>query len=154
MIQPGGTPGTAFTKSATTRFNNTQRNAARATMPHNLAAQQSLKNSLSKKNTSGQPPVGTAPAPSSPAMPQVPTGGATEFSDPDFDPAAFAPSPEGVLDELVGSIRTEQFMESPRVKDAVEAVRFKNIMNANNPRYRPDNRNLFQQVVSRMGMDR
>lgn len=157
MINPGGTPGTAFNKSAATRFNNGQINAARATMPHNAAAQASLRNQYSKKNSTGEPPVGTRPNPNplqglEPQTPvQVPTGGPSSMGvqDTEFDPAVFM---EEAVSTMVGQIRQEQLMESPRVKDAMTAIRFKNIMNSENPNYNPDPRSLFEQVVSRIGL--
>lgn len=152
MINPGG----SVTKSAATRLNNSQVSAAQATMPFNAAAQQSLRNTYSKQNKSG-PPVGPKPNPSTlPGLEpqqqvQVPTGGpqGPESMAEGFDPAVFA---EQQLDQIVGEIRTQQFTESPRVKDAMESIRFRNLMNADNPRYIKDPRPLFEQVVSKIGM--
>lgn len=157
MINPGGNPSVLFNKSATTRMNNNQVSAARATMPFNQAAQQSLRNQYSKKNL-GQPSVGSSnqqvQLPNQP-NPQVsmPTGGpqAPMQAAENFDPGVFA---EEALDTLVGDIRTKQFLESPRVKDAMEAIRFKNMMNRDNSRYIPDSRPIFEQVIDRIGFNR
>jgi hypothetical protein len=158
MINPGGSPGTSFNKSATTRFNNNQINAARALMPFNKAAQDSLRNQTSSANPSG-PPVGTQnndPAqllsglePPAQGPVGVPTGGPQlpVEQTQEFDPEVFR---ENMLDELVGTIRTQKFLNSPRVKDAVASVRLKNFFNHNNPERIPDNRNLITQVLSRL----
>lgn len=157
-----------FTKSAMTRANNNEVQARQATMPHNQMAQRALRKQFSKKNKGGDPPVGQQrnnileQVPSvQPVRNPVPTGGpqgasppvrgsqSPDFSGEGFDPAVFA---QQSLDAIVGDIRTEQFMESPRVKDAMTSLRFKNIMNSNNSSHIPDSRNLFQQVVDRIGM--
>ena len=158
MINPGGSPGTAFTKSATTRFNNSQVKAAQASMPFNQAAQQSL-----RKQTGGSNPSGPAVAPTynpndllgggAPQAPQpvnLPTGGAglPPAAAEGFDPAVFQ---EQQANEILGSIRAQEFMNSPRVKDAASSVRLKNFLNNTNPDRRPDSRNLLQQVLSRIG---
>lgn len=158
MITPGGSPGTAFTKSATTRFNNSQIQAAKGTMPHNPAAQASLRKQSSGSNPSGVPVSPTfdpkvlqgGGAPQAPQPVNLPTGGAGLPPDAaeGFDPAVFQ---EQKLNELVGSIRTQEFMNSPRVKDAASSVRLKNFMNNTNPMRKPDTRNLLQQVLSRIG---
>lgn len=159
MINPGGNPSVLFNKSAATRMNNTQVNAARMTMPFNQAAQQSLRNQYSKKNP-GQPPVGNANSNQQVQLPNqpnqqvsMPTGGpqAPAQAAENFDPAVFA---EEALNTLVGDIRFKQFLESPRVKDAMEAIRFKNQMNQDNPRYIPDTRPVFDQVIDRIGFER
>lgn len=156
MLNPGGSPGTTFNKSATTRFNNSQITAARGQMVGNRMAQQALRNQYSKKNPGA--PVGgnqssQAVLPQQPVgNVQLPTGGPqmSEQAAQDFDPSVFA---DELINNLVGEIRTEQFLESPRVKDAMTSIRLKNIMNSDNPRYRKDPRPLFQQVVSKIGMD-
>ena len=157
MINPGGSPGTAFSKSATTRFNNSQIKAQQASMPHNAAAQQALRKQYSG-STPGGPPVGPTANPNelvSSMVPQgggeaeIPTGGPQMPLDEGFDPAVFK---ENMLDELVGNVRTQQFINSPRVKDAVTSVRLKNFLNSTNPDRVPDSRNLLSQVLSRMKM--
>lgn len=160
MITPGGSPGTAFSKSATTRFNNNQIAAQQRSMPFNVAAQASL-----RKQTSASKPSGPAAAPTQnpnelqlqggPLGPQqvnLPTGGPAlpQEAAEGFDPAVFQ---EQALDTLVGSIRTQEFINSPRVKDAASSVRIKNFFNATNPDKRPDPRTLFQQVLNRIGVE-
>lgn len=150
---------TPLDPGAVTRMANVQKQAARQTMPFNQAAQASLRHQV--KGTSAPrtgPPVVTQPqnatlAPQAPGSVTVPTGGpqAPQEMAAGFDPAIFA---EQALDQIVGEVRTQQFMESPRVKDAMESIRLKNLMNADNPRYVKDTRPLFQQLVSKMGMDR
>lgn len=158
MITPGGSVGTAFTKSATTRFNNNQVNAAKGAMPFNQAAQQSLRKQTSGSNPSGAPVAPTfdvkqlqgGGAPQAPQQAVLPTGGAGLPPDAaeGFDPAVFQ---EQQLNEIVGSIRTQEFFNSPRVKDAASSVRLKNFFNNTNPERKPDPRNLLQQVLGRIG---
>lgn len=165
MINPGGSVGVTFNRSAATRMNNNLVNGARATLPGpgNQAAQQSLRNQYSKKNP-GAPvgpnvnqPVKQMQAPMQASMQQpmeLPTGGpqappemgnGMEAADALLDPMA-------QMEQLIEEVKQKQFEESPRVKDAMEAIRFKNLMNAENPRYQPDSRSLFEQVVARIGM--
>lgn len=158
MILPGGTPGTAFTKSATTRFNNGQINAQRLAMPHNAAAQASLRKQTSKSTPNGAPVTPAPPnanellAPGGPMGPeqvQMPTGGpgmAPEAGQ-DFDPAVFQ---EELANTVVGTIRTQKFINSPRVKDAAASVRLKNFFNNTNPNAISDKRTLFEQVLDRI----
>ena len=158
MITPGGSVGTAFTKSATTRFNNNQVKAAQGTMPHNAAAQASLRKQSSGSNPRGNPVSPTQNpndllAPGGPMGPQqanLPTGGAglPPEAGEGFDPAVFQ---EQQINELVGSIRAQEFINSPRVKDAASSVRLKNFLNNTNPDRKPDSRNLLQQVLGRIG---
>jgi hypothetical protein len=146
MITPGGSPGTSFNQGAMTRFNNGELNAQRAAMPLNLAAQMTLRNQTSASHPSGPPVVNNpvqqltapqAPVASPPVMPQSPV-----------------PSPEAVqnnvLNQIVGSIRTQQFMNSPRVKDSQQAVRLKAFFNEGNIDAKPDTRSFFDKVVSRV----
>lgn len=159
MINPGGSPGVAFSKSATTRFNNNQIEAQQRAMPFNQAAQQSLRKQSSASNPSGPP--ASVPRNSNelqgvggllgPQQAPLPTGGpvmAPEAAQ-GFDPAVFQ---EQALDELVGSIRTQEFINSPRVKDAATSVRLKNFFNNSNPDRRPDSRTLLEQVLNRIGV--
>lgn len=149
MINPGGSPGTSFSKSATTRFNNSQINAARATMPFNKAAQQALRSQSSSAKPGG-PPVGQVLNTIAPPVAEVdlPTGG-PQLPEPveSFDPAVFQ---EEKINEVVGTIRTQQFLNSPRVKDAATSVRLKNYFNSTNQSRVPDPRNLLEQVISRL----
>ena len=150
MLNPGGQPNVSFNKSAMSRFNNSQRNASRATMVGNPAAQQSIKNQTSKvastKAGAIQPQQAslTQPAP-------LPTGGPAlpVESAQGFDPAVFM---EQQINNFVGKVKLENFLQSPRVKDAMESIRLKNIMNADNPRYRKSLKPLFDQVVDKIGM--
>lgn len=160
MINPGGSPGTAFTKSATTRFNNNQVSAAQGSMPLNALAQQSLRKQTSQSKPNGAPLSLTQNpnellgglGPMSPQPSQLPTGGPGLAPDAaqGFDPAVFQ---ESLLDNLVGTIRTQEFINSPRVKDAAQSVRLKNFFNNTNPNKTPDSRNLLQQVLDRTGMN-
>lgn len=154
MLNPGGNVSTVFQKSAATRMNNNVVNGARATMPLNQMAQQSLRMAHNKKNPN--PPVGPTAnnplqglEPSSPV--QVPTGGPrlSEELGQDFDPSVFY---ENQLKQIIDDVKTEQFIQSPRVKDAMESVRFKNLMNQGKPNYQPDSRSLFRQVAAKIGM--
>lgn len=158
MINPqAGT----FTKSAMTRANNSKINAARATMVGNPAAQASLINQRSG-GTPGGPPVGSSnpapPAPpTAPAMPSVPPVGTVPGSTvdaaptPTFDPEAFK---RDTLSRLLGEIRTEHFLKSAPVKDAMETIRLKNAFNHANPNRVQDSRTLLEQVVTRAKLDR
>ena len=155
MINPGGSPSVKFSKSAATRMNNNQTNAQRATMPLNQAAQNSFRNQYSGGNASG-PPVGPTSATSTlqglePSQQQIqlPTGG-PQLPEPmreGFDPAVFM---ENKLNEIVGNVRTQHFVESPEVKDAMTNIRIKNFMNSSNPNYSPDSRPLFELVIARI----
>jgi hypothetical protein len=153
MINPGSTVGTAFNKSAMTRFNNTKSQAARMAMPHNQAAQAALRKQTSKSKPGG-PPAGS-PDPGQllqglePPQPvALPTGGPQMPLEQtaDFDPEVFK---DELLNEVVGSIRQQQFIESPQVKDAATSVRLKNWFNGGDPARVEDPRNLLQQVISR-----
>ena len=159
MITPGGSVGTAFTKSATTRFNNSQVKAAQASMPLNPAAQASLRKQTSGSNPSGpavtvtQDPNAFLPPAMRPPAQQanLPTGGAglPPEAAQGFDPAVFQ---EQMLDQIVGSVRAQDFINSPRVKDAASSVRLKNFLNNTNTERKPDSRNLLQQVLGRIGV--
>ena len=142
----------SFNQSAATRFANTRVDAKRHTMLMNPAAQQSLRKQVGSSNISThRPPVGLHLQPEvDSSQVEVPTGGpqAPAYMAEGFDPKVFA---EEALDTLVGQIRMEKFMESPRVKDAMESIRLTNIMNADNPNYVRDPRSLFEQVVTKIG---
>lgn len=153
MINPGSTVGTAFNKSAMTRFNNTKAQAAQMAMPHNQAAQAAIRKTYSK-STPGGPPAGN-PDPGQllqglePQQPvALPTGGPQMPLDQSagFDPEVFK---QDVLNEVVGQVRQQQFLESPQVKDAATSVRLKNWFNGGDPARVEDPRNLLQQVISR-----
>lgn len=160
MLEPGGTPGTAFTKSAATRFNNNQIKAAQGSMPLNAAAQASLRKQSGASHPSGQALSTTRNTNDlqgssgllAPQQVNLPTGvsGLPPDAAQGFDPAVFQ---EQKLNEIVGTIRAEEFINSPRVKDAASSVRLKNFFNNTNPNRRNDPRNLFQQVLSRIGGD-
>lgn len=155
MIDPqAGT----FTKSAMTRANNSKINARRATMVGNSAAQASLINQRSG-GTPGGPPVGQTnqPAPTAPMMPNlppvgnVPAVGPTAAPTPTFDPEAFK---RDTLSRVLGEIRTQHFLNSAPVKDAMETIRLKNAFNHANPNRVQDSRTLLEQVVNRARLDR
>lgn len=157
MINPGGTPGTSFSKSATTRFNNSQLNGARAAMPFNVAAQQSLRNQSSGATPSG-PPVGPKQNPNDLIMPfapegapaPLPTGGpALPVEQPKYNPLEFR---DKTIDKILEEFRQEKFINSPRVKDAATSVRLKNFFNNSNPDRMPDSRNMLDRVLARMGL--
>lgn len=158
MINPGGTPGTAFSQSAQTRFNNNQVNAARSSMPFNMAAQQSLRNQSSLSNPSG-PPVGnsggspqqslsslelpmTEPAELPTGGPQMPVEAAQGF-----DPSVFI---EQTLDNVVGQVTADRFFQSPQVKDALTRIKLKNMLNVDNPNSIPDQRTTWQRVMQQV----
>lgn len=158
MINPGSTYGTMFAKSAMTRFNNTKAQAARMAMPHNQAAQAAIRKQTSKSTPGGPPAVAGSPDPGQllpgfePQQPvALPTGGPQMPLDQsaDFDPEVFK---QDVLNEVVGQVRQQQFLESPQVKDAATSVRLKNWFNRGDPARVEDSRNLLQQVISRTGL--
>lgn len=150
MINPGGSPGTSFSKSAQTRFNNNQINGQRATMPFNQAAQQSLRNMKSGGNPGG-PPVGpqvqVQPAGNMQVQNQ-PVGNPVGNPQPYEDPATIQ---ENIVSELISNIKREQFINSPQVKDAMTSIRLRNIFNATNPDAAPDNRDLLTRIKGRIG---
>lgn len=160
MIEPGGTPGTSFAKSAQTRFNNNQINAARASMPFNPTAQSSLRNMKSTGNAAG-PPVGpkqdfsqliSPPQVQNQPVVNGPSGGQAPLA-PVQQPNQIDPSTERqkLADDLVRQVRQEQFINSPQVKDAMTSIRLRNIFNASNPNAMPDNRDLMTRVKARIG---
>lgn len=151
MINPGGSPGTSFSRSAMTRFNNNQIRAQQASMVGNPAAQASLRKQTSKSTPAGQP-VGNAVLPQPQAPISVPTGGPQlpVEQTAEFDPAVFQ---ESLLDQVVNEVRTQGFVNSPRVKDAVTTVTLKNFFNATNPQAMPDTRSLFKKILSRLNME-
>lgn len=149
MINPGSTPGTSFSKSAQTRFNNNQINAARAAMPFNPAAQSSLRN-MSSTGKAGGPPVGRSSESVLPAP-------APTINGPSVPQAPLIPEPQPVeahrnlADDLVKQVRQEQFINSPQVKDAMTSIRLRNLFNASNPNAMPDNRDLMTRIKARIG---
>lgn len=150
MINPGGSPGTSFSKSAQTRFNNNQINGQRATMPFNLAAQQSLRN-MKSGGTPGGPPVG-------PEFQVQPAGNMQVQNQPvgnQIGPAPVEADPttiqENFISQLISNIKREQFINSPQVKDAMTSIRLRNIFNATNPDAAPDNRDLLTRIKGRIG---
>lgn len=152
MIEPGGASSVLHAPAAVTRMNNNLVNAARLSMPFNAAAQASLRNQTSSSHPSG-PPVGptgnvSAIQPQPVGQVALPTGGPVGPPQPDFDPEVFK---ENLLDTVVGEVRTQNFMNSARVKDAATSVRLKNVFNATNDQKMPDDRNLLEQVINRMG---
>ncbi len=137
-------------KSAQTRFNNDRTVAAQRSMVGNPAAQASLrKQSHTIKGYKGSPPVGNTPLIQPQAPVSLPTGGPqlppeqTEA----FDPVVFR---ENMVNQIVGAARTQEFIESPQVKDALTSVTVRNFFNATNPNATPDNRSILQKVMSRL----
>lgn len=153
MIAPGGKPGVTFGRSATTRFNNNQIEAQQRSMPHNKAAQASLRRQVSgskapKKQAVGKkqpqqnnPPVGNV---------NIPTGGPQMPAPEQFDPRVFV---EQEINDIVGQMKFDEFANSPQTKDAMTAIKLKNFFNRNNPEYRPDIRPLIDQIGTRTGAD-
>lgn len=146
MINPGGSPGTSFSKSAQTRFNNNQINGQRATMPFNMAAQQALRNMKSGAKAGG-PPV-------APVVDQTQNIPNQQVQQPvgqvplqQTDPAI---TQENIVNELISNIRREQFINSPQVKDAMTSIRLRNIFNATNPDAAPDTRDLMSRIQARI----
>lgn len=139
-----------FTRSSQTRANNSSLNAQRATMVGNQTAQQSIRNQTSKTSA---PKPGAVSQPAMPVGPPVdiPTGPPqTPVEETqNFDPSVFV---DQAIGQFVGQVKLKNFIESPRVKDAMESIRLKNIMNSDNPNYQKDQRSLFQQIVSKIGM--
>lgn len=156
MINPGGSPGTAFSKSAQTRFNNDQINAARATMPFNPSAQSALRDTKSTAKKRGPAVAGpmpdltqmfgaaTAPtqAPQEPQVPLVPE------APQQIDPVT---QTQNLANDTVAQIRQQQFINSPQVKDAMTSIRLRSLFNATNPNAMPDNRDLMTRVKARIG---
>lgn len=117
------------------------------------AAQQSLRQQLPKPTQIKTAPVGRLELPerqpqSNPV--ELPTGGPV-MPPPEegFDPEVFK---EDMVSNILGQIRTKQFANSPRVKDATTSVQIKEFFNQHNPNRKPDGRSLIEQVTSRMGM--
>lgn len=158
MINPGGTPGTSFSKSAQTRFNNNEINAARATMPFNQAAQASLRNMSSTGKAVG-PPVGPKPDISSllpqvqnqPVRPSAPQVSQPLVREPASQPLDQVTETKNLADDLVKQVRQDQFINSPQVKDAMTSIRLRNLFNASNPDAMPDNRDLMTRIKARIG---
>lgn len=139
-------------KSAETRFQNNQIDASRRSMGPNLAAQMSLRKQTSESKSGGKPLTQqsqTQPLiqPQSPVT--LPTGGPRlpPEQTEGFSPEVFK---ENILNEIIGTVRTQEFIESPQVKDALTSVTVKNFFNATNPDAIPDNRSIFQKIVSRL----
>jgi hypothetical protein len=116
------------------------------------AAQQSLRQQMPKPTQVKTAPVGRLELPErQPQAPvELPTGGPV-MPPPEegFDPEVFK---EDMVSNILGQIRTKQFVNSPRVKDATTSVQIKEFFNQNNPNRRQDGRSLIEQVTSRMGM--
>lgn len=155
MINPGGSPGTSFSKSAQTRFNNGQINAQRAAMPMNQAAQQSLRNMKSGGKPSGPaisaPPDTNLLTPGSVQSQQPPVGSMPQPQLPSVTPEDATSIKNTILDDLVANVRRQQFINSPQVKDAMTSIRLKNIFNATNPDAMPDDRDLMGRIKARIG---
>jgi hypothetical protein len=144
-------------KGAVTRLENDKTRAAQMSMPHNKAAQAALRKQTREVN-GPRNPVGSGPQSAQGSIVQnlapqrqvpVPEGGPQLPPDPEFDPAIFK---EDMEDNIVGQIRTQQFLSSPRVKDAQTSIQLKEFFNQHNPNRKPDPRDLMDRVVSRIGV--
>lgn len=141
-------------KGAVTRLNNDKVKAAQMSMPHNPAAQAALREQTSEIR-GPRTPVGRPEQPVIQNLaPQrgvsVPEGGPQLPPQPDFDPAIFKQDME---DNIIGTIRTQQFLNSPRVKDAQTSIQLKEFFNQHNPNRKPDPRDLLDRVVNRIGVN-
>lgn len=147
----------ALNPGAVTRMKNAEVAAKQDTMPLNHAAQLSLKQQVKgngpkgpslRQNSNELPPL-VGPQVHQPV--QMPTGGPAMPPEAaqGFDPEVFK---EDTVNELLGTIRTNKFINSPQVKDAASSVRFRNFMNNGNSTTAPDPRNFLQQVLDRMKM--
>lgn len=146
-------------KGAVTRMNNTITQGKKNQMkvgPGGNIAQQTLKKQLSPQPVANsQPPVGNnykdviTPSPVN-----IPTGGpspqAQMPNQPEFDPEVFK---EDVVNNLLGTIKTHQFLNSAAAKDAKTSVELKEIFNQFNPNKKPDPRSMVDRVVNRMGIN-
>lgn len=155
MIRPGGMPGVMFGRSATTRMNNNQIEAQKRSMPHNQAAQASLRKQSSKQKAKQPGAVGKPNISGETRLPQqqptnVPTGGPSGIPpmEQEFDPSVFV---EQRINDIVGQIKMEEFANSPQTKDAMTVIKLKNFFNQRNPNYRADTRSLFDQIGTRTG---
>lgn len=150
MINPNVTPGVSTNKSAQTRFNNSQINAERATMPFNTAAQASLRNMKSSAKPGGNSVAPSlSPGPVLPQVKQSPVGPMPVPTQAEqIDPNTIK---DNILNDVVAKIRQQQFIDSPQVKDAMTSIRLRNIFNATNPNAMPDNRDLMGRIKSRLG---
>lgn len=147
-------------KGAVTRMNNTITQGKKNQMkvgPGGEIAQQSLKKQLSPKPApKSRPPVGNnydevlrTQAP----LVNIPTGGPSSMP-PDqsaqFNPEVFK---EDVVNNLLGTIKTHQFLNSAAFQDAKTSVELKEMFNQFNPNKKPDPRSMVDRVVNRMGIN-
>lgn len=143
-------------KGAVTRMNNTIIQGKKNQMkvgPGGQIAQQSLKKQLSPPPApKSRPPVGNnyndvlTPSPVN-----VPTGGPSPMpQQPEFDPEVFK---EDVVNNLLGTIKTHKFLDSPAAQDAKTSVELKEMFNQFNPNKKPDPRSLVDRIVHRMGLN-
>lgn len=149
MMRPGFLPGAPKNKSAETRMENTKIDAKRMNLPGNLGAQQALRNQTSQVHAS---PVGRLelPKPQHHVPVELPTQGpAMPEPEQEFNPEVFK---EDMVNHMIGQIRTEKFIQSPRVKDAMTSIQIKEFLNQANPNRPKDTRSLLDQVIDRMGM--
>lgn len=142
-------------KGAVTRMNNTITQGKKNRLvggPGGNAAQASLQKQLSPKPVAKNgPPVGDFEEVLRPQPINIPTGGPPNLpAQPEFDPAVFK---EDVVNNLLGTIKTNQFLNSAAAKDAKTSVELKEIFNQFNPNKKPDPRSMVDRVVNRMGID-
>lgn len=142
-------------KGAVTRMDNTIKQGKRNQMngPGAQAAQQSLRHKVKGPERKAEAPVGVSNYGEvlQPKPVNIPTGGPQLPPQPEFDPAVFK---EDVENTLLGTIKTNQFLNSAAAKDAQTSVQLKEIFNQFNPNKKPDPRSMVDRVVNRMGLNR
>lgn len=147
-------------KGAVTRMNNTITQGKKNRLaggPGGNAAEASLQKQLSPKpvakgrwNPRGEF-VPEFPEVLRPEPINIPTGGPPNLPpQPEFDPAVFK---EDVVNNLLGTIKTNQFLNSAAAKDAKTSVELKEMFNQFNPNKKPDPRSIVDRVVNRMGIN-
>ena len=147
MMLPGINSGTG-NKSADTRMKNTKTNAKQMGMVGNPAAQASLRKKTSQVKVA---PVGKLQVPERQEAPPValPTAGPALEPQPEFNPEVFK---EDMTNNIAAQIRTQQFVQSPRIQDATTSIQLKEFFNKSNPDKRNDTRTLLDQIISRTGL--
>ena len=141
-------------KGAITRMNNTITQGKKNRLaggPGGNAAEASLQKQLSPKPVAKDgPSVGQSQV-LRPEPINIPTGGPPNLPpQPEFDPVVFK---EDVVNNLLGTIKTNQFLNSAAAKDAKTSVELKEMFNQFNPNKKPDPRSMVDRVVNRMGIN-
>lgn len=80
----------------------------------------------------------------------IPTGGPSPMPQQEFDPELFQ---QNMVDNIVGTVRTHQFLNSAAAQDAKTSVELKEMFNQFNPNKKPDPRSMVDRVVNRMGIN-